>query len=201
MIEESDPSAAINDRIARQVRELRATRRLTLDQLADRAGVSRSMISLIERAESNPTAVILERIARGLGVPLAVLFDDPTAVGSPIARHTDRTSWRDPQTGYLRRNLSPPNYPSAIKLVEVLLPAGAHVAYETGARDPGIEQQIWVLIGTLDVTIAGTTYQLAADDCLALRLDAPTTFHNPAATTTRYLVAITSDRQPNQRGH
>ena len=59
----------LNQRIAAQVRSLRASRGLTLEELAERSGVSRSMISLIERGESSPTAVLLERLAAGLNVP------------------------------------------------------------------------------------------------------------------------------------
>jgi transcriptional regulator with XRE-family HTH domain len=68
---------SLNDRIAQRVRDLRADRALSLDALATHCGVSRSMISLIERGESSPTAVLLEKLATGLGVSLASLFDAP----------------------------------------------------------------------------------------------------------------------------
>ena len=58
-------------RMADRVRELRAARGLSLDALADRSGVSRSMISLVERGESSPTAVVIEKLAAGLGVTMA----------------------------------------------------------------------------------------------------------------------------------
>ena len=61
----------INTRIAARVRELRTGEDLSLDALAERCDVSRSMLSLIERGESSPTAVVLEKIATGLGVTLA----------------------------------------------------------------------------------------------------------------------------------
>ena len=73
----------LNARIAERVRELRATRGLSLDALASKSGVSRSMISLIERGESSPTAVVLEKLAAGLGVMLASLFDAPAAASQP----------------------------------------------------------------------------------------------------------------------
>src|SRR3954470_16889728 len=69
----------LNQRIAARVRGLRAARSLSLEGLASRSGVSRSMISLIERGESSPTAVVLEKLATGLGVMLASLFDPPAA--------------------------------------------------------------------------------------------------------------------------
>ncbi|MBE0628354.1 MAG: helix-turn-helix transcriptional regulator, partial [Burkholderia vietnamiensis] len=68
------PDAGINERIARRVRDLRTLRGYTLDTLAARSGVSRSMISLIERASASPTAVVLDKLAAGLGVSLAALF-------------------------------------------------------------------------------------------------------------------------------
>ena len=65
----------LNERIAEQVRELRTARGLSLDSLAAKSGISRSMISLIERGESSPTAVVLEKLAGGLDVTLASLFN------------------------------------------------------------------------------------------------------------------------------
>ena len=78
-----DAAPDVNHRIAGRVRELRAARGLSLDALARRSGVSRSMISLIERGESSPTAVVLEKLAAGLGTMLASLFDPPAAAGRP----------------------------------------------------------------------------------------------------------------------
>ena len=66
---------SINQRIAERVREFRAERGLSLEVLATKSGVSRSMISLIERGESSPTAVVLDKLAVALGVTLATLFD------------------------------------------------------------------------------------------------------------------------------
>jgi transcriptional regulator with XRE-family HTH domain len=184
----------INARIAGRVRALRTDLGMTLDALAEKCHVSRSMISLVERGESSPTAVVLDKIANGLGVPLATLFDDASAAANPVSRRDDRTPWRDPQSGYVRRNISPANFPSPIQLVEVVLPAGARVAYENGARDVGIHQQVWVQEGSIEVTLGSVTYRLAEDDCLAMQLDAPTAYRNRTRRPARYLVIIVSER-------
>ena len=105
----------INDRIAARVRQIRDGLGLALDALAERSGVSRSMISLIERGESSPTAVVLEKLATGLGVPLASLFDAPAAPADPVSRRRDQVEWRDPASGYVRRNVSPPGFASPIR--------------------------------------------------------------------------------------
>ena len=183
----------INDRIAARVRQIRAERGLSLEALSESASVSRSMISLIERGESSPTAVVLEKLATGLGVPLASLFDAPAAPADPVSRRKDQVEWRDPASGYVRRNVSPPGFPSPLQIVEVVFPAGARVAYETGARPGVTHQQIWIIEGGIDLTLGEETYHLSAGDCLSMRLDRPTIFRNPADRPARYVVALATD--------
>jgi transcriptional regulator with XRE-family HTH domain len=189
----------INARIAARVRGLRAERGLSLDALAARCDVSRSMISLIERGESSPTAVVLEKVATGLGVALASLFEDTAALASPVSRKAERTSWKDPETGYVRRNLSPPNFPSPIQVVDVMLPAGAKVAYESGARDVSLHQQIWVREGSIEVTLGKVTHRLDEDDCFAMQLNDQMVFRNRTRKPARYVVVIASERPRSGR--
>src|SRR5579862_1243815 len=161
----------LDHRIARRLRDLRAASGLTLEALAERSGVSRSMISLIERGESSPTAVLLERLATALDVPLASLFDGPGQSRSPIARRAEQPRWRDPASGYVRRNVSPAGFPTPIQIVEVEFPRGARVAFESGARDPRVHQQIWLLDGSIDVTVGEDRHELQKGDCLAFVVD------------------------------
>ena len=152
----------LNDRIGSRVRALRAASGLSLAAMAARCDVSRSMISLIERGESSPTAVLLEKIATGLNVPLASLFDAPAPrerAGRPPGRPAGLAR---PDSGYLRRNVSPSGPASPIQIVEVSFPPGARVAYETGAREPRIHQQVWVLEGAIVVTVGDEPHRLRA---------------------------------------
>lgn len=186
----------LNMRIAERVRELRAAHGFSLDALAGKSGVSRSMISLIERGESSPTAVVLEKLAAGLGVTLASLFDAPAADrqhGGPVARRADQPQWRDPASGYVRRNVSPQGVPQPMQIVEVVFPPRGRVAFETGGRELRVHQQVWVLEGAIDVTVGETSYRLREGDCLAMQLDRPTMFHNPTRTPARYAVVIASE--------
>lgn len=188
------PLTAIERRVAARVRDLRARRGLTLDELAKRSGVSRSMISLIERAESSPTASVLDRLAASLGVTIASMFaDDEREDAAPVARVAEQQTWRDPETGYLRRNLSPPAFRSPIELVEIVLPPGTRVTYDSGARLSELDQQIWVIAGAVEVTVGTDIHALAAGDCLAMRVDRPTAFCNRGPEAARYLVALTTD--------
>ncbi|VVE34535.1 DNA-binding protein [Pandoraea aquatica] len=182
----------INERIARRVRDLRSERGYSLDTLAERSGVSRSSISLIERAQTSPTANVLDKLATALDVTLASLFDEQSrddAPPSPLARHADQPVWTDPDSGYVRRNLSPAQ-PSPLQFVEVQFPPGERVAYDTGAWDNEVWQQIWVVDGSIEITLGDTTWRLDTGDCLAMRLDQPIGFHNPTSATARYLVGL-----------
>jgi transcriptional regulator with XRE-family HTH domain len=190
MKEIEEAPSGLNDRIAQRVRDLRAQRGLSLDALATHCGVSRSMISLIERGESSPTAVLLEKLATGLGVSLASLFEVPAPAADPVSRLASQLQWRDPHSGYLRRNVSPGSFASPIQIVEVLFPPKARVAYETAAREPLIHQQVWVLDGVIELTLGDDQHRLATGDCLAMVLDRPMSYYNPSRTTTRYAVVI-----------
>jgi transcriptional regulator with XRE-family HTH domain len=196
---EPDEPAGVHQRLAVRVRGLRMDRGLSLDALATRSGVSRSMISLVERGEASPTAVVLEKLATGLDVPLASLFEAHTpSTADPVARQTDQPPWRDPASGYLRRNVSPAGSGSPIQIVDVLFPAGARVAYETGAREPRVHQQVWVLQGVIEVSVGDRTHRLDGGDCLALDLDQPVMFHNPTDEPTRYAVVLVSQRSQSR---
>jgi transcriptional regulator with XRE-family HTH domain len=203
----ADTARSLNRRIAARVKELRAARGLSLDALAGKSGVSRSMISLIERGESSPTAVVLEKLSAALRVTLASLFDASASAPAAgrsgrsakgakadgaIARRRDQLQWQDPASGYRRRNVSPPDVPQPMQIVEVEFPAGGRVAFETGARDVCVHQQVWVLEGAIDITLGSKRHRLRQGDCLAMELDRPTMFHNPTRRPARYAVVMAS---------
>jgi transcriptional regulator with XRE-family HTH domain len=203
----ADTARSLNRRIAARVKELRAARGLSLDALAGKSGVSRSMISLIERSESSPTAVVLEKLSAALGVTLASLFDASASAPAAdlsrrsakgaeadpaVARRRDQLQWQDPASGYRRRNVSPPDVPQPMQIVEVEFPAGGRVAFETGARDVRVHQQVWVLEGAIDITLGSERHRLRQGDCLAMELDRPTMFHNPTRNPARYAVVMAS---------
>lgn len=180
----------LHERIAARVRQLRAERAMSLEALAGHSGVSRSMISLIERAETSPTAIVLEKLAVALDVSLAALFEPPASEAEPVSRRSDQISWRDPGSGYVRRNVSPGGHPTPIQIVEITFPPGAHIAYETEVRRTPLHHQVWVLDGRIDVTVGDKDYELSAGDCLAFVLDRPTAYRNRTRKLARYAVVV-----------
>jgi transcriptional regulator with XRE-family HTH domain len=182
---------SLNHRIAQRVRDLRAAKGLSLDALSTQCGVSRSMLSLIERGETSPTAVVLDKLAAGLGVPLASLFEAAPRSPEPVSRHADQLTWQDPHSGYLRRNVTPDGIQSPTRIVEVSFPPQARVTYDT-VRSPAVLHQVWILEGQMEVTLGTRTYRLNAGDCLAFPLDEPNAFHNPGDVPARYAVVLTT---------
>ncbi len=185
----------INIRIAQQVREIRLARGYTLDILASRCQVSRSAISLIERGEASPTAVVLEKLANGLGVPLTQLFDSPQNTQSPqsMVRRTQQAEWKDPETGYIRRQVSPPNWKSPFQIVEIEFPAQSRVTYETSTNSKVVLQQIWVIEGQIDIQLGENFYALQEGDCLAMQLDQPIIYSNPSSKAARYILVVCNE--------
>lgn len=179
--------------IGERVRALRAARGLTLEVLADKSGVSRAMLSRIERGESNPTAQLLGRVCAGLDVTLSALFAETERPPVPLSRRADQPIWRDPGTGYVRRVLTPPNSAAAADIVDVEFPAGASVTMES-SRTPAMDQQIVLLAGRMELTVGETTHRLEAGDCLHMRLGQPVSFRNPGSKAAHYLVVVTQSR-------
>ena len=197
-------AADLNRQIAQRVRELRGAKSLSLEALSNKSGVSRSMISLIERAESSPTAVVLDKLAAALNVSLAALFDGPangadSKPKSPIARLNDQPCWKDPGSGYRRRNVTPPGVSQPMQISEVHFPAGARVAFETPVREAPIHQQVWVLDGEIEIAVGQDRHLLRKGDCLAMLLDGPTLFHNPTQKPARYAVVTSCENNSRRR--
>jgi len=189
-MEQADNDLQTLDRaIGERIKALRAARGLTLEALAEKAGVSRAMLSRIERGESNPTAQLLGRVCAGLDVTLSVLFAETEQAAAPLARRADQIVWRDPASGYVRRAVTPPNCGAAVDIVDVEFPAGASVTMES-SRTPVMDQQILLLAGRMELTVGDTMHRLEAGDCLYMRLGQPVGFHNPGSKAAHYLVVV-----------
>ncbi len=185
-----DDLSGIDTRLAERIRSERLRQHLSIEALAERSGVSRAMISKIERAESSPTAALLGRLCSGLGLSLASLFENEANRGTPLARAADQPVWRDPATGYVRRDVAPPGTGSPVDIVDVVFPPGARVTYDRPLTIRGSDQHVWVFEGSLELSVGGTTHRLEAGDCLHMRLDTTITYHNPTDRPVHYAVVL-----------
>jgi transcriptional regulator with XRE-family HTH domain len=179
---------ALSQSLASTLHDARAARDLSVNALADRSGVSRAMITKIERGTAQPTAALLGRLSAALGMTLSELVARAEGQDKRLVRHAEQPTWTDPETGYHRRAVSPPAG-GRLELVEVTLPPGAVVSYLADSYTFK-QQQLWVLDGHLRFREGEVDHELDAGDCLQLGPPAPCSFINPAGEPCRYLVAI-----------
>jgi transcriptional regulator with XRE-family HTH domain len=177
---------ALDARIAGNVKAQRHKCGLTIEALAQKSGISRAMISKIERGEASPTAVLLARLTNAMGITLSQVFN-VEAEHSPLVRATERSVWRDPATGYLRRNVASSAAP--VDIVDVTLPAGARVEHDNSVP-LNLTQIVWILEGSLMMRVDQIEHDLSPGDSLAMRLDRPISFHNQTHASTRYAVIL-----------
>ncbi|MFN3672090.1 MAG: helix-turn-helix domain-containing protein [Bosea sp. (in: a-proteobacteria)] len=178
----------LTSRLAERIRTEREARGWSLSDLAAASGVSRAMISKIERAEASPTAALLGRLSGAFGLTLSSLLARAEATTERLRRADRQPVWRDPQTGFRRRAISPLGE-AGIELVESELPAGARVDYPASAY-AFIRQQIWLREGELDFTEGGETTRLRPGDCLELGPPVDCAFFNPGSEPARYVVVV-----------
>ncbi|MFJ9060571.1 helix-turn-helix domain-containing protein [Streptomyces sp. NPDC102409] len=187
-------------RIAARVRTERERRRWTLAQLAEASGVSQAMISRIERGESSPTAVVVGKLSAAFQLSIASLvalpeeMQEDTATGTAgVRRLADTSEWRDPDTGYRRRQITGPHFPAEI--AEIRLPARTRVPYPAAAF-AFVRQVVWVLDGRLTFHEGDTVHELDAGDTIELGEPTPRVFTNTTDAECRYAVVLSRDTQP-----
>jgi len=176
--------------IGQRVAQRRAALRLPLDEIAARTGVSRAMISRVERGEVHASAVVLDRLCAGLGISLSALFARDAA--APLLRHADQPVWQDPASGYVRREIAPAGTGSPVRIVEVEFPAGAEIAFDR-SRHRVIDQHVWLLEGEIEIALGGAVHTLAAGDCLHMRVADGSSFRNVGGRPARYVVILTME--------
>ncbi|MBV8184634.1 MAG: helix-turn-helix transcriptional regulator [Hyphomicrobiales bacterium] len=175
-----------------RLRFLREGQGLSLGALAERSGVSKAMIARVEKAQSSPTAALLGRLCAGLGVRLSSLIEAADRRSEPLSRFRDQPAWRDPKTGYLRRQVSPSGASSGLEIASISLPPGKKVPYRAWTAN-AYRQQLVMLAGTLHLQMGNENYVLRKGDCLDFDVLSPNTFENKGRACARYLIVIRKD--------
>lgn len=165
----------IEKRIANRLAALRSERAWSLETLAQRTGISRATLSRLERCELSPTAAMLSLLCGQYGWTLSRLMAEAEQRTPSFIPAREQVTWRDPETGYVRRVLSPPHPNLKGELVEVTLPPGSSVSYEASYL-PGLEHHLWVLEGSFSLELGGTEFRLEKGDCVRYVLAGPSKF-------------------------
>lgn len=174
--------------LAGTVQAARREREWSAADLAEQSGVSRAMIGKIERGDAQPTAALLGRLSAALGLTLSELVARAEGGERRLVRRAEQRVWTDPDSGYVRRAVSP-SAGGPIELVEVELPVDAYVAYPAGSY-AFLHHQIWVLRGRLRFHEGQSVHDLAVGDCLQLGPPADCAYENVSRHSCRYLVAL-----------
>ena len=178
----------VSARIARRLRLERDSRGWSLADAAERSGVSKATISKIERAEVSPTAVILVRLAAAFDLTLAGLMLRAEGRGDRLMRAAEQPVWRDPETGYLRKQIfGRPDHP--LEIITVELPPGKQVVLPASSY-AHIRQAVWVQAGSLVIIEAGERHALGGGDCLGFGSPSEVTFANKTAAPCVYVVVL-----------
>jgi transcriptional regulator with XRE-family HTH domain len=181
-------------RLAERIRAEREARGWSLDTLAERSGVSRAMISKIERCEASPTATVLVRLAGAFELTLAGLIARAAATAGRLVWLADQPTWRDPETGYLRRQIfERPDHP--LEVVRIEMPAGARVSAGAVVYQR-TRHLVWVIEGALVLEDGGERHELATGDCLSFSLPAAITYANETDRLCVYLVIVVRTELP-----
>ncbi len=183
--------AVSSGRLGVRVKDLRTERGFTLDELAGRSGVSRAMISKLERGEKNPTLVIAARLAEGLGVSLSRLAGVEERREVVLVPKERRMVLRDPETGFERQSLSPTFAGRGVEFLRNIVPEGS-TSGDFPAHRKGVEEHIVVEKGELKATLGGEEYLLREGDALYFEADVPHRFDNAGRGECTYYLVISS---------
>ena len=179
----------LDARLGAKIEAERGRRDWSIRDLAERAGVSRAMISKIERGQVSATAVLLGRLAAAFELSLSQLMLMTETGADRLSRAADQASWRDPDTGYVRRQISPARGGSRLEIAEIDLPAGQAVSFPASAY-VCLDHQVLVLDGRLSLTLGDEAFDLGPGDCVHLGAPADCEYRNATDEPCRYLVVL-----------
>lgn len=159
-------------RLAIRLKEERAAKELSLDALAKLSGVSRSMLSQIEREESSPTVASLWNLTRALNVDFASLLDDEAKPENSIREivRVDNTPLIRNQTAKCEiRILSAANQVGGTEVYDIWFDPGANL--DSSPHKKGCIEHLTVLDGQLEVCSDGETATISCGDTIRYAAD------------------------------
>jgi transcriptional regulator with XRE-family HTH domain len=185
----SAPASAAPPRVGEQIQRLRAERRMTLDDLSRAAGVSKSMLSEIERDKANPTIAVAWRLTNALGVSLDSLFAPPKAPEAiAVSGPHDIPTLSGHEAKYQLRVWGPIELAGKFEWYELTLqPGGALVS---NAHEPGTREHLTVLHGSVEIEAAGATKRLKAADTARYVADEPHAIRNAGTGEAKALLVV-----------
>ena len=164
--------------LGERIKQLRLAQDLTLKQVGEKAKVSATHLSEIERGKTSPTVGALVRIAHALGLEPAQLVDDDETPPVAFTRRAERRTW---SSGALTLSaLTPPIDPNEVSILEISMSPGVAPVAVPGATGEALAV---VLEGQVEIEIAGKAHVLKEGDAIHFRLSDPHVLRAPAGNT------------------
>jgi transcriptional regulator with XRE-family HTH domain len=169
-LQKADPAEAINRHLGTRVKHLRNARGWSLEVLANASGVSRSMLSEIEREQANPTLAVTMRIAQAFGMALGDLLEMPSASSAVNVIRAEDRAYHYKSDKYCQiRTLSPLNLEKDVEFYEVQLKPGG--ALRSAPHFEGTREFLTVQKGQIRVDSAEDSETLTPGDSASYRAD------------------------------
>jgi XRE family transcriptional regulator, regulator of sulfur utilization len=177
-------------RVGTTLAALRHGQGLSLDELSRRAGVSKSMLSQIERNQANPTVAVVWRLSNALGVGLSDLLEGgkaaPPAIVTVAAQATP--TLRSDSGGHELRILGPIELAGAFEWYELLLQPGGALVSEP--HEPGSREHLTVLSGSIEVSAGDEQQRLKHGETARYAVDRPHAIRNLGKTVATALLVV-----------
>lgn len=170
---------------------MRQERRLTLEALAERSGVSRAMISKIERGEKNPTLVVAARLSEGFEISLSQLVGMEEQREVVVVPKERRMVMKDPETDFERQLLSPSFGRRGVEFIRNVVPEGS-TSGEFPAHKKGVQEYVVIEKGRLRAILGGEEYLLEEGDSIYFEADVEHRFENAGEGECSYYLVIDS---------
>jgi transcriptional regulator with XRE-family HTH domain len=180
-------------RVGDTLAALRQSHALSLDELSRKAGVSKSMLSQIERAQANPTVAVVWRLANALGVPIADLLGStsaaPAAPAITLVPTQATPSLRSAEGLCELRILGPVELAGQFEWYELRLQPGG--ALDSQPHEPGTREHLTVASGSMELHVADASQKLKTSETARYPADCSHSIRNNSKTiASAWLVVI-----------
>ena len=178
------PSSSEPPRVGDTLAAMRQAQALSLDELSRKAGVSKSMLSQIERAQANPTVAVVWRLANALGVPLGDLLGgapEPAQPAITLVPVHATPSLRNPDGSSELRILGPIELAGQFEWYALSLQVDG--ALDSQAHEHGTREHLTVLSGIVEVQAGDEKQRLKSGETARYAVDRPHAIRNVGKTT------------------
>lgn len=180
--------AGLGSSLGQRLREVRAARQMSLQDLSKATGLSRAFLSQVESGKVSPSVVSVSKITEGLGLSMSGFFMPPIGGTEGMVKATGRQHLAFEQEGSYDELLSPSIHGKTLCLLSTVLPGADSGRIYT---DDAGEECIVILEGLLEVQVEEVVHQLAPGDALTFKCSRPHAWRNKGETKVVALWAIT----------